>query len=211
VFLTVYQCILPPLYTIYISMDITSQSSVSSQPALDLLYSKSPPPLIYTYLGRRYQLVDIALVKRLGSHQSKIWKLGQLYTIEGSTERAWLCGYCDTFISGHKNTSNAVRHLRKQHKIIINEVKANSVNIQSDGEGIEGGQGEDNRVRRQQTLIRYLGIDKCQLSGRTGYRMNSGRLWRWSPDKESLCYSLKFTESFYFVASYLGTLPSIYT
>jgi hypothetical protein len=111
---------------------MTSQSALSI-PSFPLQSptSASNPPTELSYQGRTYTFVDHSANRRRGTKQSPIWKFGHEYQDQSNpNRRLWCCGLCQSsslFSLAGNTTATSISHLRKKHKMLLQEEDTTSV------------------------------------------------------------------------------------
>ena len=105
------------------SQSITSISSLSLPPPPPV----SVPPQELVYDKKRWVRIEHAPSKRRNVEQSAIWEHGTDYLCaEDGSVHAWRCKYCfkDVLVvMKQESTSNARRHLRQSHKLLLDSKK----------------------------------------------------------------------------------------
>ena len=108
---------------------MTDSQSIASISSLSL---PQPPPasippqeLVYNKL--RWVRIEHAATKRKNVEQSAVWEHGTDYLcVEDSDVHAWRCKYCfkDVLVvMKQEATTNALRHLRRAHKLLLDSKK----------------------------------------------------------------------------------------
>ena len=117
--------------------------------------------------GKMWYLLEQAANIRRGSITSRIWDHGAEYCdiTESEKPHRWICNYCDgsVTLSMTQSTSNATRHLKRAHQIVIkrqiSEVASDEISEVSEASIIDSV-----KKRQFRSLVTSVNVDRIRHS-----------------------------------------------